>query len=143
MDKRISKYCGCLQFTANALARVMNNIGDEEFGKIGLTASHAFVLKEAVEKPGIQPKELSEELHLTPSTITRLIEKLEHKGYLRRTSEGKSTLVYATDEGQRMSGEVSAAWQRVHLRYETVMGEDQSHELANVVYRAVRALEVE
>lgn len=143
MDKRISKYCGCLQFTANALARVMNTIGDEEFGRIGLTASHAFVLKEALEKPGIHPKELSEELHLTPSTITRLVEKLEHKGYLRRESEGKSTLIHPTEAGQKIGCEIGAAWQRVHERYETVMGENRSQELARVVYQAVRALEVE
>jgi len=39
------------------------------------------------ERPGIQPMQLSRKLQLTPSTITRLVEKMEYRGFLERQSE--------------------------------------------------------
>ena len=139
-EKRVSKYSSCLNFTANALARVMTNISDEEFGRLGLTASHAFVLKEAVENPGVQPKELSGELHLTPSTITRLIEKLELKKLVERKMEGKHTLVYATEKGIKLLPEVKQAWDNVFRRYADILGDENSRKMTDLLYGAVKAL---
>ena len=34
----------CLYFTANSLARIINKMADEEFKKLGICTSHAFVL---------------------------------------------------------------------------------------------------
>ncbi|RRB02197.1 MarR family winged helix-turn-helix transcriptional regulator [Larkinella rosea] len=138
--KRISKYSNCLNFTANALARVMTNISDDEFGRLGLTASHAFVLKEAIENPGIQPKELSGELHLTPSTITRLIEKLELKKLVERKIEGKHTLVYATEKGIVMLPDIKKAWDNLMRRYADILGDESSRKMTDLLYGAVKAL---
>jgi len=139
-EKRVSKYSGCLNFTANALARVMTNIADEEFGRLGLTASHAFLLKESVENPGIQPKDLSEELHLTPSTITRLIEKLESKRLVERKMEGKHTLVYATEKGVALLPDIKRAWRAMVRRYSDVIGEENARQLTRMAYEVVQAM---
>ena len=77
MEKTKSKYCGCLYYSVNALSRVMTKIADEEFGVTGLSSSYAFLLMTVNEKPGIQPKEISQHMQLTPSTVTRLVEKME------------------------------------------------------------------
>jgi DNA-binding MarR family transcriptional regulator len=50
--------------------------------KTGLSPSHAFLMMLATDYPGIGQKELSERLHLAPSTVTRFIDSLVHKGYL-------------------------------------------------------------
>lgn len=139
-EKRTSKYSGCLNFSANALARVMTTIADDEYGRLGLTASHAFLLKEAIENPGIQPKELSEELHLTPSTITRLIEKLELKKLVERKMEGKHTLVYATEKGVVMLPDIKRAQKAISRRYSDVIGPDMARQLTKMAYDAVQAL---
>jgi hypothetical protein len=44
MTKCNSKYCGCLYFSANALARAITRIAEEKFALIGLSPSHAFLV---------------------------------------------------------------------------------------------------
>ncbi|GAB3991217.1 hypothetical protein GCM10028807_20840 [Spirosoma daeguense] len=140
VDKSSSRYNACLLFSANALARAITAIGDEEFGRFGLCYSHAYMLCEVVAQPGITPSELSGTLCLTPSTITRLVEKLEQKRLVRRESEGKKTLIYPTDEGEAIQPEISAAWDRVGARYSQVLGETNVCQLTKQVFKAAKAL---
>jgi DNA-binding MarR family transcriptional regulator len=80
----------CLYFTANSLARVITRMADEEFRRTGLSPSHAFLMMLVNDTPGIAQKELAESLQLAPSTVTRFIDSLVHKGYLTREVEGKN-----------------------------------------------------
>ena len=102
MEYRHSKYCHCLYYSANALARVLTKLAEDEFASTGLAPSYAFLLMTVNDEPGIQPKEISEHMQLTPSTVTRLIEKMEHKGLLERKSLGKFTRVYPTEKSKAL-----------------------------------------
>lgn len=135
-----TRYSACLLFSANALARAITVISDEEFGRFGLCYSHAYMLCEVVAQPGITPSELSETLYLTPSTITRLVEKLEQKHFVRRESEGKRTLIYATAEGEAIQPEIAEAWDRVGARCSEVMGETNVCQLTQQVFKAAQSL---
>lgn len=137
----INRYSACLLFSANALARAMTAIGDEEFGKLGLAYSHAYLLREVIDNPGVTPTHLSEVLYLTPSTITRSIEKLEMRGFVTRRSEGKNTLVDPTDQGKALDNALGEAWQRTWVRYAAAIGEVQAQNLTKQVFNAARALE--
>lgn len=139
-EKSATRFSACLLFSANALARAITTIGDEEFGRFGLCYSHAYMLCEVVAQPGITPSELSETLYLTPSTITRLVEKLEQKHYVRRESEGKRTLIYATAEGEAIQPEIAQAWERVGTRYSEVIGKNDVCQLTQQVFKAAKAL---
>ncbi|QMW01112.1 MarR family winged helix-turn-helix transcriptional regulator [Spirosoma foliorum] len=139
-NKLASRYSACLLFSANALARAITAIGDEEFGRFGMCYSHAYMLCEVVAQPGITPSELSETLCLTPSTITRLVEKLEQKRFVRRESEGKRTLIYPTLEGEAIQPEISEAWDRVGARYSQVIGETDVCQLTKQIVKATKAL---
>lgn len=139
-DTKVTRYSACLLFSANALARAISTIGDEEFGKLGLAYSHAYLLREVIDNPGVTPTHLSETLFLTPSTITRLIEKLEVKGLVTRRTEGKNTLVDPTAAGTTMSEGLSDAWQRTWERYVGAIGEEQVLHLTKQVFSAARAL---
>lgn len=138
--KLASRYSACLLFSANALARAITAIGDEEFGRFGICYSHAYMLCEVVAQPGVTPSELSETLCLTPSTITRLVEKLEQKRLVRRESEGKRTLIYPTVEGEAIQPEISQAWDRVGVRYSQVIGETDVCQLTKQIVKATKAL---
>lgn len=140
-EKTTTRYSACLLFSANALARAITAIGDEEFGRFGLAYSHAYLLCEVVARPGITPSELSETLHLTPSTITRLVEKLEQKQLVRRETEGKKTLIYPTLAGEDLQPAVTEAWERVGVRYAKAIGENDVCAFTKEVFRAVKALE--
>lgn len=139
-EKTATRYSACLLFSANALSRAITAIGDEEFGRFGMCYSHAYLLCEVVGKPGISPSQLSETLYLTPSTITRLVEKLEQKHLVRRESEGKKTLIYPTAEGEALHPTIAEAWARVGARYSQVIGESTICQLTQQVFNAAKAL---
>lgn len=140
-QKAVTRYSACLLFSANALARAITAIGDEEFGRFGLSYSHAYLLCEVIDQPGITPSQLSETLYLTPSTITRLVEKLEQKQLVRRESEGKKTLIYPTAEGEAMRTDITEAWERVGKRYSKKIGKENVCQLTEQVFKAAQALE--
>lgn len=91
-----------MYFASNALARKTEKLAIASWKKANLSPSHAYLLMIVLDDPGVQPGALSEELHLTPSTITRLVEKLEDKKLVVRTAEGKTTSVYPTQKSKEM-----------------------------------------
>lgn len=141
MEKCESKYCGCLFYSANAFARVMTKIAEEEFAVTGLAPSYAFLYMSVKAKPGINPKELSEKLQLTQSTVTRLIEKMEHRGFLVRKSIGKFTEVYPTKNGETLELQIKEAWKRLNRRYSAILGENKAANLAEMISAATAKLD--
>lgn len=97
-----SRYGRCIYFASNALARKTEKLAVASWKKTGLSPSHAYLLMIVLDEPGVQPGALSAELHLSPSTITRLIEKLEARKLVVRTVEGKMTSVYPTAKSREM-----------------------------------------
>ena len=141
MNENKSTYCSCLYYSANALARVMTKISDEEFSKLGLSSSYAFLLMTVNNKQGIQPKEISEKMQLTASTVTRLVEKMEYRGYLKRQSCGRSTEVYSTEEGMKLQPKLKELWQNLYKRYSDAMGKETADKLTADIYEATLKLE--
>jgi DNA-binding MarR family transcriptional regulator len=95
-----------------------------------------------VEEPGIQPTTLSEHLQLQPSTITRLIEKLESKKLLVRTYEGKLTNVYPTPKGKAMGPELKECLHEFYSRYSETLGQEESAKLVQNMARIADRLDV-
>ena len=124
-----SKYSKCLYFTANALARKIDKLAQESWGKIDLSPSHAYLLMLAIEEPGIQPTAIAEHLQLQPSTITRLLEKLEDKKLLVRTTEGKTTNVYPTPKGKELLPKMKECVNEFYSRYASILGKEESARL--------------
>jgi DNA-binding MarR family transcriptional regulator len=129
MMKSKSILHNCLYFTANSLARAITRMAEEEFRRTGLSPSHAFLMMLVNDTPGIGQKELCEQLHLAPSTVTRFIDSLVHKGYLTRQSEGKASKIYATQEGRKLHQSITAAWKNLHQRYALVLGRKKGDDL--------------
>ena len=75
-------------------------MADEEFRITGLSPTYAFLLSILNEGDGITQKEIGEVLDVTPSTITRFIDKLENSGHLERRIEGKNSFIYSTEKGK-------------------------------------------
>jgi DNA-binding MarR family transcriptional regulator len=139
--KEKSKYCSCLYFSSNALARLMTKIADEEFSSTGLTTSYAFLLMTINDKPGIQPTEISRHMMLTPSTVTRLIDKLESKRYLKREYEGKLAKVFPTEKSLVLDKKLRESWHKLFIKYSDLLGENVSLELTTDISKAVEKLE--
>ena len=137
-----SKYCKCLYFTANALARKIEKLAMESWSKVGLSPSHAYLLMLVIEEPGTQPTSLSEHLQLQPSTITRLLEKLESKKLLVRTYEGKLTNVYPTPKGKDLLPRLKECLNEFYARYSEILGKEESAKLVQNMGRIADKLEV-
>ncbi len=128
-----SKYCKCLYFTANSLARKIDKLAQESWSKVGLSPSHAYLLMMVLEEPGIQPGFLADHLQLQPSTVTRLIEKLEEKKLLVRTTEGKMTNVYPTPKGKELLPKLKECLNEFYTRYSAILGKEESTKLVQTM----------
>jgi MarR family transcriptional regulator, organic hydroperoxide resistance regulator len=138
MKDKSSKFCGCLYFTSNALARNVTRMADEAYAPTGLAPSHAMLLMAVIDAPGINPTELAEIMLLSPSTVTRLVEKLEQKGLVLRQSNGKFTEVYPTEAGTAMRMKITAAWMDLYRNYTGLLGEPEAGALAGLAYKAAK-----
>ncbi|UOY91037.1 MarR family winged helix-turn-helix transcriptional regulator [Ectobacillus sp. JY-23] len=134
-------FCGCLYFTANHLARLMNKMAEEEFTQLGLSPTYAFLLMAVHDKPGITQTELSNTLHIAPSTTTRFVEKLEVKKLVERKNEGKLTLVYLTEKGADIQADIKVCWKNLYNRYADILGEETAKQLTNQTSLAATELE--
>jgi DNA-binding MarR family transcriptional regulator len=121
-----SKYRHCMYFVANALGRRIEKLAIESWKKVDLSPSHAYLLMLAIEEPGIQPTTLSEQLILTPSTVTRLIEKLEDKGLVVRQNEGKTTLVFPTAKAKEIYPVLQNCLTHFVDTYMAILGKEES-----------------
>lgn len=133
----VNPFCRCLYFSANALARVMTQQAEQAFSTVGLAPSHAFLMMSVNRMPGIHPNELATQMMLKPSTITRLLEKLEQKGLVDRTTSGKSVEVFPTRDGKGLQGGIETAWQDLYKRYTAMLGERQAKDLTDSIFEAV------
>lgn len=136
-----SKYSQCLYFTSAALARKVEKLAAESWKAVDLPPSHAYLLMAVLDDPGIQPSALSEELHLQPSTITRLIQKLEEKKLASRTYEGKCTNVYPTAKAKNLQPRLRDCLQRFYQQYVSLLGGEESSRLVRNMARIADKLE--
>jgi DNA-binding MarR family transcriptional regulator len=120
-----SRYGRCIYFASNALARKTEKLAMTAWKKADLSPSHAYLLMIVLDEPGVQPGALSAELHLTPSTITRLIEKLESRKLVVRTTEGKMTSVYPTGKSREMKPLLQECVDNFHKSCIALIGKDE------------------
>lgn len=124
-----SNYCKCLYFSSGAMYRKIEKLANESWKPVGLSPSHGYLLMLVNKNPGMQPTSLCEQLQLTPSTITRLIEKLEDKKLVIRTTEGKLTNVYPTPKGKALQPELEQAVKHFYETYAAILGKEESARL--------------
>ena len=106
----------CLYYSSNALARVITKMAEEEFAVTGLAPSYAFLVMSINEEPGICPKEL------------------EHRGLIKKKSEGKFTKVYPTDCGIELNEKIKEAWMSLYNRTTKSAGKEEVEKLAIDTY---------
>jgi MarR family transcriptional regulator, organic hydroperoxide resistance regulator len=128
-----SRYGRCIYFSSNALARKTEKLATATWKKVNLSPSHAYLLMIVIDEPGVQPGALSQELHLTPSTITRLLEKLEEKKLVIRNTEGKTTSVYPTTKSKEMKPQLRECVDEFYRNCVALVGKDECARFVNSV----------
>lgn len=141
MKTSCSKYAQCLYFTSAALARKIEKLATESWKPVDLSPSHAYLLLAVLEEPGIQPTALAEHLQLTPSTISRLLEKLEEKKLVVRTTEGRLTNVYPTPKARELQPKMGVCMNDFLQRYTALLGKEESGRLVTEMSRIADKLD--
>jgi DNA-binding MarR family transcriptional regulator len=141
MIEKREKYCKCLFYSSNALSRIMTRIAEEEFAPTGLAPSYAFLLMIINDQPGIQPTEISNIMMLNPSTVTRFVEKMVDKGFLKKRIDGKSVYLYPLEKSTKINSKLREAWLNLYKRYTKILGETQANILTISIYESALKLE--
>lgn len=141
MKTSSSKYAQCLYFTTSALARKVEKLAQESWGPVGLSPSHAYLLLAVLEEPGVQPSQLADELQLQPSTITRLVQKLEDSKLVVRTTEGKITNVYPTPKAKELNPEMQVCLHKFNQKCSKIFEKDECGKLVQTVAHAADKLD--
>jgi DNA-binding MarR family transcriptional regulator len=131
----------CLFFTVNRLSRAVTKIAEEEFAPTGLSPMYGYLIRLVNSAPGISQKELAEKLYVTPSTLTRFIDKLEGKQLVERKVQGKTVLIYLTEKGKQLVEAIRRASASFHRKYEELLGSEASDRLAQDLRHTSELLE--
>lgn len=129
-----------LYFSSKTLNQLLGQMADEAFREFGITSSYAFMLLLVDKQPGVQPMQLSRDLQLTPSTITRLVDKMEYRGLLERTSEGRSTHIRLSERGEELVPDLRRAHQALEERYRSVLGQRYASVLTEMTSKAAEQI---
>ncbi len=135
------KLDSCLFFSTSKLAREFGKIAEEAFGKTGLSTSHALILYMVNQEGELHQKEIGEKLHLTPSTITRFIEKLVRKKLVAKRIEGKNVFICSTEEGQLLQDEIIRSWNRLHDAYKDILTEEEALQFITISSKLIEKLQ--
>jgi DNA-binding MarR family transcriptional regulator len=129
-----------LYYTTTAFSREIASIAEIAFADLGLTPSDAYLIMCVNEKPNIQPTEISDKILLAPSTITRMIEKLEKRSIVTRSTEGKYTFVAPTAKGKEIYGSVIKKWDEVGVLFTKKLGDSTVSSLVQFTTQAAALL---
>jgi DNA-binding MarR family transcriptional regulator len=130
-----------LFFLTGALSRKLSKEADNTFAAVGLSYSHALILVLVDAEPGIQPGSIAERLYLKPSTITRLVQKLERRKLVERKSKGRATAISCTDKGRDMAKEVQRKWQKLLDEKKEQLGDRYVNVLSEMIDNAMEAMD--
>lgn len=129
-----------LFFLTGALSRKLSRQADDVFATVGLSSSHALILVIVSQEPEIQPGTLAQKLHLKPSTITRLVAKLERRQLVEKQSEGRATNIVCTTEGHEMAEDIEQKWNQLLTDKREQLGDRYVEVLSEMIANALDSL---
>ncbi len=130
-----------LFFLTSALSRKLSQQADDTFASLGLSTSHALILVLVRDEPGIQPSRLAEKLYLKPSTISRLVQKLERRELVACESDGRATSIECSSKGLDFVGQIEESWENLLDQKKEELGDRYVEVLSEMVSNALNTLD--
>ncbi len=119
----------CLFFSSQAFSRISEEIAKEYFMPTTLSPSHAYLLHAIVLSEGISPSKLASIMCLSPSTVTRLVDKLVYRGLVEREFIGKTSNLKATKSGVELKDIIEQSMQKLNSKFIEIFGEQKIESL--------------
>jgi MarR family transcriptional regulator, organic hydroperoxide resistance regulator len=107
------------------LARVLNQVGPDEVCCEGLTPRQCCILRTLVDKQGARISDLAADAGLTPSAMTRVLEKLEARNLVQRVR-------LAGDDGRAVAVAITARGREVRKSIDELMRERTKNIVAQI-----------
>lgn len=131
----ISKYCSILD-------RCSSMYKNSAFKDISICSSHAPYFFFLIKNPGVTQDELSKRLVINKSNVTRSIQFLEEKGYVRRTNDPldkRINHIYLTKEGEELVPVIRNKIYVFNKEVGEVLDEDEIIILNNLLEKVVKS----
>ncbi len=130
----------CLYFNVNALARSVNAIWHEAFAEFDLSPAHAYLLRLLLETPGLTHTQITRELKLEKSTVTRFVTALEARQLLTRERQGREVLVHPTAKAYKLQQQLNNKGDELYKKMIDSMGKGNLAELVSNLRETGNAL---
>ncbi len=122
------------------LSRLISGIYDDAMSGVGLKVSQFTVLVAVVNREGARPSELAKVLAMDESTLSRNVERMCARGWLRLEpdTDRRSHRIEMTEKGMALIRKAYPAWQNAQAKVKSSLGADGVAALQSVV-RKLRA----
>jgi DNA-binding MarR family transcriptional regulator len=107
------------------LARILGRVGPDEVCCEGLSQRQCAILRTLVAQEGARLSDLAQSSGITPSAMTRVLEKLEERGLVERVRG-------AQDDGRAAMVRVTAAGRRTRKQLDALMRERTNQIIASI-----------
>src|ERR1700733_1146891 len=131
--KRVEGECvgGCVR----KLNRMVRAIYDGALASAGLKTSQFSVLVSVANRKQARPAELTKHFQLDESTLSRNVERMCARGWLRlvQDADRRSHLIEVTDKGQALIRKCLPTWQKAQAEVSRRLGADTVAELRSAL----------
>lgn len=135
----------CLYFNINALTRAVNRIWDKAFAEFDLSPAHAYLLRLVLSSPGLTPKQISLELKLEKSTVTRFIDSLENKGFIVRkkgvSNDAREQGIYPTRKSLKIAEKLETKGEELFQKMVNNIGKNELAALVSQLRNIEKSME--
>jgi DNA-binding MarR family transcriptional regulator len=130
--KRVEREC--VVYRVRMLSRVITGIYDEALAGVGMKVSQFTVLVAATNREKSKPAELAKHLQMDESTLSRNVERMCARGWLRleADADGRSHQIAVTDKGLALIRKGYPAWQKAQDEVVRRFGEESVAALRSV-----------
>lgn len=125
----------CLGGCVRKLNRMISAIYDGALANAGLKTSQFSVLVSVAIREQTRPADLAEHLQMDESTLSRNVERMCVRGWLRvvQDDDRRSHLIEVTDRGQALIRKCLPSWQKAQAEVSRRLGTDTVAELRHAL----------
>jgi DNA-binding MarR family transcriptional regulator len=117
----------CIAGRLRLLSRVATGMYNEAFAPTGTTFAQAVLLMRIFARPGIRQAELSRQLQIEKSALSRDVQLLQRNGWL---ADDRQRGLFLTDEGSRVAKQSHKIWKALTAEMHDKLGPEAVQGLA-------------